>query len=77
MIAYVPKHQDQCCCSCRWLANLYCHPDNPAHLGYGKVTELFAHACIAPELSEHGDRRTAIFSARGHGICECYQKIAP
>lgn len=73
MTADDPCNGEKCCCSCRWQANLFCHPSNPPGIGYGKVMQQFAYACINPEMSRPGERTTAVFSFGEHGICECFE----
>ena len=61
----------ECCCKCRHLAPLRCHPWNEV-IGKGSITETMGWACLVFLNDPEGG--AGVFNDRGHGMCELFDE---
>ena len=65
-----PIDNGQCCCKCKHLIELMCHPWNK-DFGEGSMSERCGWACTVM-YEDKSNEGKAIFSDRGHGLCELF-----
>lgn len=61
-----------CCCTCRWLAEDFSHPDTDG----GQISTRIGFICMAPEFVDETTGRGHFFSGWDeHGFCEMYDQM--
>lgn len=65
-------HNGQCCCNCRNLQKVVCHPMNKT-IGRGQMTQQLGYACTAV-YEDRSNEGKIIFLESEHGMCELHWK---
>lgn len=71
----VKKCEGDCCCRCKFYARVTRHPWNDEPFK-GSINNSFGWVCMMFPMTNNGEDKDppAIFSDRGHGLCEMFTK---